>query len=169
MPRKQKQKKRSKSKTKKTGRKGIKRPYKLDKLSRARHRHRKRRHAASQVHGHHKRMRDEAELTNYLLHQVLKTAASTDADPYNFNPRHYSRDPEYKYSSSKMREFKRGVPASDTNFWRPQGKDMPPSRGNFPGWQPQWAHTYQHPHAPEHGYPWHYNDPAGDEIYDHLV
>ena len=28
--------------------KGIKRPYKLDKLSRARHRHRKRRHAASQ-------------------------------------------------------------------------------------------------------------------------
>jgi len=140
MPRKQKQKKRSKSKTK---RKGIKRPYKLDKLSRARHRHRKRRHAASQVHGHHKRMRDEAELSNYLLHQVLKTAASTDADPYNYDPRDYSKDPEYKFSSAKMQEFKRGVPASDTNFWRPQGKGMPPSRGNYPGWEPQWIH---HPH-----------------------
>jgi len=157
--------KRSKSKKKK---RPLKRPYKLDKKSRARHRARKRRHPSSRVHGHHKRMREEAELSNYLLHQVLKTASSTDADPYSYNPRDHSKDPEYKFSSPQMQEFKRGVPASDTNFWRPQGKGMPPHRGNFPGWEPQWAHTYNHPHAPDHGYPWFYNDPAGQEIYDHL-
>jgi len=92
-------------------------------------------------------MRDEAELSNYLLHQVLQTAASTDADPYNYEPRHHSKDPEYNFSSGRTKEFKRHIPASDTNFWRPQGKGMPPHRGNFPGWEPQWTHTYNHPHA----------------------
>jgi len=123
------------------------RPLKLDKGSRARRRHKKRRHPASAPRGHRKRMIKEAELMNYLLHQVLKTAASTDADPYHYEPRHYSKDPEYKFSGPRMREFKRGVPASDTNFLRPQGENMPPHRGNFPGWQPQWEHTYGHPHA----------------------
>ena len=109
---------RSKNKKKRRAR-PIKRPYKLDKKSRARHRARKRRHHASATHGHHKRMRDEAELSNYLLHQVLQTAGSTDADPYNYEPRHHSKDPEYNFSSGRTKEFKRGVPASDTNFWRP--------------------------------------------------
>ena len=144
MPRK---KQRSKSKRRKRRARPLKRPYKLDKKSRARHRARKQRHRASAIHGHHKRMREEAELNNYLLHQVLKTAASTDADPYNYEPRHPSKDPEYDFSSAQMQEFKRGHPASDTNFWRPQGKGMPPHRGNFPNWEPEWAHTYNHPHA----------------------
>ena len=57
------------------------RPLKLDAVSRARRRHKKRRHPASAPRGHHKRMHKEAELMNYLLHQVLKTAASTERIP----------------------------------------------------------------------------------------
>ena len=113
-------------------RRALKRPYKLDKKSRALRRFRKRRHRASKVHGHHKRFFDEAETTNYLLHQILKTAASTDADPYHYEPRHYSRDPEYKFETDRMKEFKRGVPAPDVHFWRPQGKGAPPHLGNYP-------------------------------------
>ena len=143
---KQRKKSRSRSKRRKKKR-GIKRPYKLDKESRARHRWSKRRHKASVVHGHHKRRRDEAELTNYLLHQILKTAASTEGKPFNYDPRHHTKDPEFAFSTPKRREFKQGFPASDTHFWRPQGTGMPPSRGNFPGWEPHWEHTYQHPHA----------------------
>ena len=139
MPRKKKKRSRSRRRKKK---KSIKRPYRLDKVSRARHAHRRRRHRASAV-----RLRDEAEMTNYLLNQLLKTAASTEGQPYNYDPRHHTKDPEFAFSTPERREFKQGFPASDTHFWRPQGTGMPPSRGNFPGWEPQWEHTYQHPHA----------------------
>ena len=105
--------KRSKRRVKIGGRvrgKKPKRPYKLDKAARLRRRHR-RRHPTSKVHGHHKRMRRESETMNYLLHQLLKTASSTE-DPYNYDPRHHSKDPEYKFAGERMQEFKRGVPAS---------------------------------------------------------
>ena len=134
--------KRKRSKSKRKKHRPIKRPYKLDKASRARHRYRKKRHRHSVVNGHHKRQHDEALTTNYLLHQLLKTAASTDADPFNYEPRHHSKDPEYQFSGEAMQEFKRGQPAGDVHFWRAQGKGMPPSRGNFPDWEPQWAHAY---------------------------
>ena len=139
MPRKRKrptQRKKSKRKSKrKRTLRPVKRPYKLGKASRARHRYRKRRHKHSKVTGHHKRLHDEAMTMNYLLHQLLKTAASTDADPYSYEPRHHSRDPEYKFSGEPMQEFKRGHPAGDVHFWRPQGKGMPTHRGNFPDWR----------------------------------
>ena len=130
---------RKRSKKKKSTRKKRARPYTRDKLKRVRRRH-KRRHPRSKVHGHHKRMRTEAETMNYLLHQLLKTAASTDADPHHYEPRHHSRDPEYNFSGEPMQEFKRGQPSGDVHFWRPQGKGMPPHRGNFPGWQPEREH-----------------------------
>ena len=110
-----------------------KRPYARDKAARLRRRH-KRRHRASRVHGHHKRMRHEAETMNYLLHQILKTASSTESDPYHYDPRHHSKDPEYKFAGERMQEFKRGVPAPDTHFWRSQGDDLPPYPANFPKW-----------------------------------
>ena len=130
-------------KTSKKKRKSAKRkrPYARDKAARLRRRH-KRRHRASRVHGHHKRMRKETETMNYLLHQLLKTASSTDAQPYHYEPRHHSRDPEYAFSDARTKEFKRGLPAADTHFWRPQGSGMPPSRGNYPGWEPQWEHPH---------------------------
>ena len=142
MPNRKKSKSRRKSRRKK-----VKRPYKLDKESRARHRYRKKRHKASAVHGHHKRLRDESELANYLLNQILKTAASSDAKPYHYHPRHHTKDPEFSYSDAKTREFKEGFAAPDVHFWRPQGEGMPPRRANFKGWEPTWAHTYAHPHA----------------------
>ena len=128
----------ARKKKKKSSKKKRVRPYKRDKTARLQRRH-KRRHHRSQVHGHHKRMQTEAETMNYLLHQILKTAASTEADPYNYEPRHYSRDPEYKFSGERLQEFKRGQPAGDVHFWRPQGGKLPPSRGNFPQWE--------HPHV----------------------
>ena len=136
---------RKKSRKKK---KGIKRPYKTDKHSRARARYRKRRHPASSIHGHHKRLRDESELTNYLLHQLLKTASSTDADPYNYNPRHFSKDPEYRWDSQLRQRFKRGFPAPDVSLLRSQHSSLPPHWGNYPlgavaHRRPDWI---QHPH-----------------------
>ena len=136
--------KRSKRRVKIGGRvrgKKPKRPYKLDKAARLRRRHR-RRHPTSKVHGHHKRMRRESETMNYLLHQILKTASSTETDPYNYEPRHHSKDPEYKFAGERMQEFKRGVPAPDTHFWRPQGNALPPYAGNYPNWAPEWAHPF---------------------------
>ena len=152
MPRKSKKKSASRRKKRKV----PKRPYKLDKVSRARHAYRRPRNK-SRVKGHHKRLYDEAELTNFLLNSLLKTASSTEDKPYNYHPRHHSKDPEYAFypkvvrggrrRPGEMQEFKQGFPAPDVSMLRPQGEYMPPHRGNFPGWQPEWVHTYQHPHA----------------------
>ena len=127
--------------SKRRRKKQIKRPYKRDALKRHARRH-KRRSQASAVHGHHGRMYKEAEVSNYLMNQLLKTAASTEGDPYHYEPRHHSKDPEYTFSGGPMKEFKQGVPAPDVHFWRPQGKGMPPSRGNYPNWQPVWEHPH---------------------------
>ena len=81
-------------------------------------------------------------MANYLLHQVLKTMRSTESDPYNYDPRHHSKDPEYRYADKITQEFKRGVPAPDTHFWRPQGNALPPYAGNYPNWAPEWAHPF---------------------------
>ena len=116
-------------------RRRVKRPYKTHATAHAR-----RRHARTVVHGHHKRMADESQMMNYLLHQLLKTASSTDAEPYNYDPRHHTKDVEYQHSSFPLQEFKRSVPAPDVHFWRPQGRGLPTHRGNVePGrWRPQW-------------------------------
>ena len=127
---------RSASKKKKVRIKRRTRPYdKHDKTAHLRRRHRKR-HARSAVHGHKRRMYKEAETMNYLLNQLVKSQGDPD---YHHNPRHHSRDPEYKFSGAAKQEFKRGVPAPDTHSWRPQGDDLPPYPANFPQWG--------HPHA----------------------
>ena len=130
--------KRSKRRVRVGRKRKIKRPYKRDALRRHARRH-KRRGAASKVHGHHKRMYKEAETQNYLLHQLLKTASAEETDPFHYEPRHWSKDPEYKFSAEPVQEFKQGVPAPDVHFWRPQGRALPPSRGNYPQWE--------HPHV----------------------
>ena len=73
-----------------------------------------------------------AEYTNFLLKALLKTASSTEDDPYNYHPRHFSKDPEYKWDSERKQEFKRGFPAPDVSMLRPQGDAVPPHRGNYP-------------------------------------
>ena len=111
-----------------------KRKHKTDVQSHAR-----RRHARTRVHGHKKRMFKEAETMNYLLNQILKTSSASEDKPYNYHPRHHTKDPEYRHSSARAQRFKRGFPAPDVSMLRPQGDAEPTHRGNFP----QWMH---HPH-----------------------
>ena len=104
-----------------------KRPYKRDKAA----------HVMRRVQNsapHRRAMRQQTESLNYLLHQLLKTASSTEAKPYNYHPRHHTKDPEYAFASARQQRFKRGVPAPDTHFWRSQGDDLPPYPANFPKW-----------------------------------
>ena len=77
---------------------------------------------------------------NYLLNQILKTASSTDDKPYNYHPRHHSKDPEYKWSNDATRQFKRDVPAPDFSLLRAQGDREPPYRGNYPHWNEHHVH-----------------------------
>ena len=88
-----------------------KRPY--TRTKRAHKIRRRRRH-------HHGEMLKEAETMNYVLHQMLKTM-SQPAGEYNYHPRHHSKDLEYRHSSDRTKQFKRGFPAPDVNFWRPSG------------------------------------------------
>ena len=71
----------------------------------------------------------EAQLTNTLLEAIAKKS-----NP-GIMPRHYTNDPEYAFSDDRTKEFKRGFPAPDVNFWRVQGAGLPPSRGNYPNWR----------------------------------
>ena len=123
-------------------RKKRQRPYKRTK--RAHMIRRRRKH-------HRHEMRREAKMMNYLLHQMLKTmSADPNGQPFHYEPRHHTKDPEYKHSGPALQEFKRSVPSPDVHFWRPQGKGLPTHRGNFPRarWEPDW------------GYPGAVDDPA---------
>ena len=118
----------------------------LDKKKMARHRYRKRRNARSAINGHHKRALREAQLTNDLLAQIAKHHKPS------LDKRHYSNDPEYAFAPAAMQDFKRGFSAPDVSFWRPQGPNMPPHKGNFPEWvrAPSVAYgTYAHRHPHE--------------------
>ena len=126
---KQKAKKRSRSGTKRKRKRKLKRRHKTDALT-----HAKRRHARSRNHTHKARMVREVETVNALLTQLLQTASSTESKPYHFDKRHHTKDPEYAWSNENTQKFKRGFPAPDVNFWRPQGENLPPSRGNYPNW-----------------------------------
>ena len=70
-------------------------------------------------------MYDEAELTNFLLNSLLKTASSPEDKPYNYNPRHHTKDPEYAHSGPEMKEFKRGFPAPDVTMLRHREDEGP--------------------------------------------
>ena len=105
------------------------RPYKHDAKKHARRRY-ARRHPKSKI-NHQRRIRKEVESLNYLLHQLLKTASAEPEDPYQYHPRHHTKDPEFKFSNPRTQEFKKGHPATDTHFWSPQGDDLPPHIGNF--------------------------------------
>ena len=82
-----------------------------------------------------KGVREETELTNYLLHQMLKTMSAPEGE-YKYHPRHHTKDREYKFSSDRTQAFKRGFPSPDVNFWRPPGPSdsgtwtAAPYRGN---------------------------------------
>ena len=114
---------------KRTGKKRPRRRARPYVHSKRKHRHRRR------VVHHRAAMAKEAETMNYLLHNMLKTM-SKPAGEYHYHPRHHSRDPEYRWSSARMKEFKRGFPAPDTHSWRAPAPESDtwtgkPYRGNF--------------------------------------
>ena len=134
MPKRKKSLSKQTSKKKKSARKKRKRQYRTDK-----HSHARRRHARTRVHRHKARMYKEAETMNYLLHQLLKSASAPEDKPHHYHPRHHTKDPEYRWSSERVKKFKQGFAAPDFTLLRPQGDVEPPHRGNFPEWA--------HPHA----------------------
>ena len=97
--------------TRKKKRTRRKRPYTRDKRE---HRIRRRRKH------NRKEMHTEVKTMNYLLHQMLKTMSAPEGE-YNYHPRHHTKDREYKHSGDRTKQFKRGFPAPDVNFWRPPG------------------------------------------------
>ena len=102
-------KKKKSAKKRKPRKRKLKRRHKTDKHS----------HAARRHHNHpthQRRMFREVETVNALLTQLLKTASSTESDPYHYDKRHYTKDPEYKHSDERMQEFKRGFPAPDVSM-----------------------------------------------------
>ena len=118
-------KKKTKSaKKRKPRRRKLRRRHKTDKHSHTTRRHHK--HP-----GHQRRILSEVETVNTLLTQLLKTASSTESDPYHYDKRHYTKDPEYKFSGERMQEFKQGFPAPDVSMLRAPGQ-QPPHRGYFP-------------------------------------
>ena len=122
---------------KRTKRKKRKRPYKRDKRA-----HKVRRRTL-----HHKaEFRKEQEMTNYLLHQMLKTMSAPEGQ-YNYHPRHFTKDREYKFSSDRTKTFKQGFPSPDVNFWRP-----PAAPSRIPGPRRPTGATYPVPRAPGRGW-----------------
>ena len=118
-------KKKTKSaKKRKPRRRKLRRRHKTDKHSHTTRRHHK--HP-----GHQRRILSEVETVNTLLTQLLQTASSTESNPYHYDKRHHTKDPEYKFSGERMQEFKRGFPAPDVSMLRAPGQ-QPPHRGNFP-------------------------------------
>ena len=103
------------------------RPYKVNKRARARRKHRRRRHKRSKVSGNKERRLKETRFTNMLLKALLKATV----DDVHYDPRHHTKDPEYKHSDDRTKEFKKGFNAPDTHFWRPQGESYKPYRTNF--------------------------------------
>ena len=118
-------KKKTKSaKKRKPRRRKLKRRHKTDKHSHTTRRHHK--HP-----GHQRRILSEVETVNTLLTQ-LQTASSTESNPYHYDKRHYTKDPEYRWETQERQEFKKGFPAPDVSMLRPQADDLPPHWGNYP-------------------------------------
>lgn len=95
-------------------------------------------------------MLSEARSLQTILQHMLKKQHDKS---YHYDPRHYSNDPEYKYSDKRTQEFKRDVPTVDTDFWRPQAPKGNPYAANFRRKTPQVRPQRHHPH------PWIWNQP----------
>ena len=94
--------------------------------------HALRRHARSRTHSHRHRMLKEVQAVGSILAQLLQTASSTEENPYHYDKRHYTKDPEYRWETQERQQFKQGFPAPDVSMLRPQGDDLPPHWGNYP-------------------------------------
>ena len=87
-------------------------------------------------------MLKEVQAVGSILAQLLQ---SQHDENYHYDKRHHSKDPEYRWSDARTREFKKSVPAPDVHFWRPQGKSLPTHRTNFSDWEDRRGGSYAGP------------------------
>ena len=54
---------------------------------------------------------------SHWLRELLKllTGVQYPEDQYHYDPRHYSKDPEYKWSDQRTQAFKKEIPAPDVH------------------------------------------------------
>ncbi len=79
-----------------------------------------------------KKTQTQKGTTAHWLRELLKLLTSVnfpeEGDPYHYNPRHFTKDPEYKWSGERMKRFKSEIPAPDVNYFNAPG-DQPPHLG----------------------------------------
>ena len=77
----------------------------------------------------------EKGTATHWLRELLKllTGVQYPEDQYHYDPRHYSKDPEYQWSDPRTQRFKREIPAPDVHYFAPPG-DEPTHQSNFPGY-----------------------------------
>ena len=74
-----------------------------------------------------KKKTKEGGTASHWLRELLKllTGVQYPEDQYHYDPRHYSKDPEYKWSDQRTQAFKKEIPAPDVHYFNPPG-DQPP-------------------------------------------
>ena len=81
-----------------------------------------------------KTKKKEGGTASHWLRELLKLLTSADPEfneqHYHYDPRHFSKDPEYKYSDERTKAFKREIPAPDVHYFAPPG-DQPTHLGNY--------------------------------------
>ena len=89
----------------------------------------------------------DAGTASHWMRELLKLLTSVNPefqeDAYHYNPRHYSKDPEYQWSDPRTQAFKREIPAPDVHYFNPPG-DQPPHlgmRGGFHKREDGWVHV----------------------------
>ena len=71
----------------------------------------------------------EGGSATHWLRELLKllTGVQYPEDKYHYDPRHYSKDPEFKWSDPRTQRFKKEIPAPDVHYFNPPG-DQPAPR-----------------------------------------
>ena len=91
--------------------------------------------------------KDSGTATHWLRELLkLLTGVQYPEDKYHYDPRHYSKDPEYKWSDPRTRAFKKEIPAPDVHYFNPPG-DQPPHLGMRGGFHKRddregWVHVH---------------------------
>ena len=71
----------------------------------------------------------EGGTASHWLRELLKLLTSVNPEfkgqPYHYDPRHFSKDPEYQWSDQRTQAFKKEIPAPDVHYFNPPG-DQPP-------------------------------------------
>ena len=87
--------------------------------------------------------RDGVALAARAAQTADERELSPGGRPYHYNPRHFTKDPEYQWSDPRTQAFKKDIPAPDVHYFNPPG-DQPPHlgmRGGFHKREDGWVHV----------------------------